>query len=55
MKVRIPIMEAVVERAESPELRIVGVGDGGEAIRADVEPLESTRRRWGVEEHKNRC
>ena len=38
-------MEAVVERAESPQLRIVGAGDGGEAIRAGVEPLESRSRR----------
>lgn len=37
-------MEAVVERAESPQLRVVGVGDEGEAIRAEVEPLESKSR-----------
>ena len=40
-------MEAVVERAESPQLRIVGAGEGGEAIRAEVEPLEGRSRRWG--------
>ena len=34
-----PTMEAVVDRGESPQLRIVGAGDGGEAIRAGVEPL----------------
>ena len=38
-------MEAVVERAESPQLRIVGAGNGGEAIPAEVEPLESRSRR----------
>ena len=40
-------MEAVVKRAESPQLRIVGAGDGGEAMRADYDPLESRSRRWG--------
>ena len=39
-------MEAVVERPESPQLRIVGAGDGSEAIWAGVEPLES-RSGWG--------
>ena len=40
-------MEAVVERAESPQLSIVGAGDGGEAMRADYDPLESRSGRLG--------
>ena len=36
-----------MERAESPQLRIVEVGDTGEAIRAEDEPLKSRSRRWG--------
>lgn len=31
-KVRMPTMEAVVDSGESLQLRIVGVGNGGEAI-----------------------
>ena len=34
-----PTMEEVVERGESPQLRVVVAGNGGEAIRAGVEPL----------------
>ena len=30
-----------MDRGESPQLRIVGAGDGGEAIRAGVEPLRA--------------
>ena len=42
-----PIMEAFVERAKSPQLRVVGAGDGGKAIRGEIEPLESRSSRWG--------
>ena len=39
-----PNMEAVVDRGESPQLRAVGAGNEGEAIRAGVEPLEGRIR-----------
>lgn len=39
-----PPMKAVVERGIAIQLRIVGAGNGGEAIQAGVEPLESRSR-----------
>ena len=44
-----PTMEAVVDRGESPQLRIAGAGNGGEAIRVGVEPLRK-RYHQGLQE-----